>query len=132
MRNFVLGVIFTVAVFIAGTLAYLLLGFAEVRGDVPGTRLESRLTTAAIHPSVRRRAPELANPFPPTDETLIAGGKILRYECAGCHGTPGEGHGLFRHIVSTSAAIAESRHAIYGSSDLLDREARHRKDRNVR
>jgi mono/diheme cytochrome c family protein len=90
MKNFVLGVIFTVAVFIVGALAYLLLGFAEVRGDVTGTQLESRLLTAAVHASVRRHAPELGNPFPPTDETLIAGGKIFLNECAGCHGTPGK------------------------------------------
>ena len=37
----------------------------------------------------------------------------------------------FAHVVSTSAAIAESRHVIDGSSDLLDRETRHTKDRNV-
>jgi len=90
MKNFVLGVIFTVAVLVVGALAYLLLGFAEVRGDVPGTQLESRLLTVAVHASVRRHAPELANPFPPTDETLIAGGKIFLNECAGCHGTPGK------------------------------------------
>ena len=90
MKNFVLGVIFTVAVFIVGALAYLLLGFAEVRGDVTGTQLGSRLLTAAVHASVKRHAPELGNPFPPTDETLIAGGKIFLNECAGCHGTPGK------------------------------------------
>jgi mono/diheme cytochrome c family protein len=90
MRNFVLGVICTVAVFIVGALAYLLLGFAEVRGDVPGTQLESRLMTATVHASVRRHAPELVNPFPPSDETLVAGGKIFLNECAGCHGAPGK------------------------------------------
>lgn len=90
MKNVVLGVIFTVAVFIVGALSYLLLRFVEVRGNVPGTQLESRLMTAAVHASVRRHAPELANPFPPTDETLIAGGKISLNECAGCHGTPGK------------------------------------------
>jgi hypothetical protein len=88
MRNFVLGVIFTIAVFSVGVLAYLLLGFAEVRGDVPGMRLESRLMTVAVHASVNRQAPELANPFPPTDETLIAGGKIFLNECAGPEGPP--------------------------------------------
>ena len=90
MKSFVLGVICTIAVSIVGLLAYLLLGFAEVRGDVPGTRLESRLMNAAVHSSVRRHAPELANRFAPTDENLIAGGKIFLNECAGCHGTPGK------------------------------------------
>jgi mono/diheme cytochrome c family protein len=48
------------------------------------------MMTAAVHASVRRHAPELANPFPPSDETLVAGGKIFLNECAGCHGTPGK------------------------------------------
>jgi mono/diheme cytochrome c family protein len=90
MKNFALGVICTIAVLVVGGLAYLLLGFAEVRGDVGGSRLESRLLTAAVQASVRRHAPEVANPFPPTDENLIAGGKIFLNECAGCHGTPGK------------------------------------------
>jgi len=90
MKNFALGVICTIALLVVGGLAYLLLGFAEVRGDVGGSRLESRLMTAAVQASVRRHAPEVANPFPPTDENLIAGGKIFLNECAGCHGTPGK------------------------------------------
>lgn len=77
MKNFALGVICTIAVLVVGGLAYLLLGFAEVRGDVGGSRLESRLMTAAVQASVRRHAPEVVNPFPPTDENLIAGGKIF-------------------------------------------------------
>jgi mono/diheme cytochrome c family protein len=90
MKNFVLGVICTIVALLAGGLLYLLLGFAEVRGDVAGYWLESRIMTAAVHASVRRHAPEVANPFPPTDENLIAGGKIYLNECAGCHGTPGK------------------------------------------
>jgi mono/diheme cytochrome c family protein len=44
----------------------------------------------AVHASVRREAPEQANPYAPTDENLIAGGKIYLDGCAGCHGTPGQ------------------------------------------
>ena len=90
MRNFILGVVFTLLVLVVGGLGYLLLGFAEVRGDAPPLRLESSLMKTAVHASVRREAPETANPFPPTDDNLIAGGKIYLNECAGCHGTPGK------------------------------------------
>jgi hypothetical protein len=38
MKNFALGVICAIAVLAVGGLAYLLLGFAEVRGDVGGCR----------------------------------------------------------------------------------------------
>lgn len=90
MKNFILGILFTLLVLVLGGLAYLLLGFAEMRGDLPPSRLESALIRRAIHASVRREAPEVANPVPPTDENLIAGGKIYLNECAGCHGTPGK------------------------------------------
>lgn len=75
---------------VAGGLAYLLFGFAEVRGDLPPSRLETALLQRAVHASVRREAPPEANPLQPTDENLIAGGKIYLNECAGCHGTPGK------------------------------------------
>jgi mono/diheme cytochrome c family protein len=65
------------------------LGWAEVLGDLPPSRFESYLMTKSVHASVRRRAPELPNPVAPTDENLIAGGKIYLGECAGCHGIPG-------------------------------------------
>jgi len=90
MRNFLLGIIFTVIVGAIAALCYLLLGFAEVRGDLPPSRLETVVMQRAVHVSVRRRAPEVPNPFPPTDENLIAGGKIYLDECAGCHGAPGK------------------------------------------
>ena len=90
MKSFLLGVVATLVVLAVGTFAYLRLGFAEVRGDMPGTRLESYLMSAAIHASVRRHAPEISNPIPPTNENLIAGGKMYLGECSGCHGTPGK------------------------------------------
>jgi mono/diheme cytochrome c family protein len=46
--------------------------------------------TSAVHASVRREAPEVPNPIVPTDDNLIAGGKIYLNECSGCHGAPGK------------------------------------------
>ena len=90
MKQFFLGILFTLIVVTTGKLAYLLFGFAEVRGDLPPTLLESVVMTRAVHASVRREAPEVANPYPPTDENLIAGGKTYLNECSGCHGAPGK------------------------------------------
>ena len=93
MKNFFLGVLATLLVLSLGAFAYLRLGFAEVRADVPPSRLESALLAPAVRASVRRHAPQISNPFPPTDPTLIAGGKIYLSECSGCHGDlePGKG-----------------------------------------
>jgi len=90
MRNFVGGILLTLSVLVVGGLGYLLLGFAEVRGDLPPSRFEAAVLQRATHASVRREAPEVANPFSPTDENLIAGGKIYLNECSGCHGRPGK------------------------------------------
>ena len=90
MKNFIVGVLFTLLVLIVGALLYSRLGFAEVRADIPASRLESALMHSAVHASVRRRAPEMPNPVPATDENLIAGGKFYLEGCAGCHGTPGK------------------------------------------
>ncbi len=90
MKYFFLGVVTTLLVLAAGGLAYLKLGWAEVRGDLPPSHWEQSLMSAAAHASVRRRAPEISNPVAPTDENLIAGGKLYLNECAGCHGAPGK------------------------------------------
>jgi len=90
VRNFLAGILAAATLLILGGLAYLQLGFGEVRADLPPGRWEKTLMFSSVHASVRRHAPELPNPIPPTDENLIAGGKIYLNECAGCHGTPGK------------------------------------------
>jgi mono/diheme cytochrome c family protein len=90
MKQFWLGALATLIILAVAGLVYLRLGWAEVRGDVPPSRLESSLMRMAVHASVRRHAPEVTNPIPPTEENLIAGGKMYLNECAGCHGTPGK------------------------------------------
>lgn len=93
MKNFLLGVLFAILLISLAFFAYLRLGYAEVRGDIPASRFEAMLLTSAVRASVRRQAPEIPNPFPPTDQNLIAGGKIYLAECSGCHGElePGKG-----------------------------------------
>ncbi|HXN53356.1 MAG TPA: cytochrome c [Candidatus Acidoferrum sp.] len=90
MKNFLFGVLFTLLAIVLGSLAYLRLGFAEVAADIHPSRWERALMFGSVHASVRRRAPEMSNPVPPTDENLIAGGKIYLEGCSGCHGTPGK------------------------------------------
>jgi len=90
MRQFFLGCLCTLLVLFVGELIYLRLGLAEVRGDVSASRLEASVMRMAVHASVRRHAPNVANPISATEDNLIAGGKIYLNECAGCHGTPGK------------------------------------------
>ena len=89
MKHFILGALTALVVFLIGGIVYLRLGWAETRGDVAPSQLESSLMKMAVHASVRRHAPETPNPIAPTDDNLIASGKMYLNECAGCHGTPG-------------------------------------------
>lgn len=93
MRNFVVGFLSGIVVVAVSMVGYLRLGLAEARADLPPPRWQTSLMSAAVHASVRRRAPEVPNPIQPTEENLIAGGKLYLDACAGCHGTPGKPEG---------------------------------------
>ncbi len=90
VKLFLVGFLSGIAVLLLGVMGYLRVGLAEVRGNIGPSRWESRLMYSAVHASVRRHAPEQPNPIPPTNENLIAGGKLYTDNCAGCHGTPGK------------------------------------------
>jgi thiosulfate dehydrogenase len=90
VKHFFLGVLTAIAIIVIGAFAYLRIGLAETRADLPPSKLESLLMSSAVHASVRREAPEMANPVSSTDENLIAGGKLYVDGCAGCHGMPGK------------------------------------------
>ena len=90
MKQFFLGALFTIALLAVGGFLFLRFGFADVRGDAAPSRLETYMMRAAVHASVRRHAEEIRNPVEPTEENLIAGGKMYLNECSGCHGTPGK------------------------------------------
>ena len=68
MKQFFLGSLVTILVFAIGGIVYLRLGPAEVRGDVPPSRVEDSLLRMAVHASVRRHAPEVPNPVEPSEK----------------------------------------------------------------
>src|ERR1700739_1035263 len=90
VRYFLLGVLTTIVAIAGLGYVYLRLGLAEVRGDVPSSHLEDSLMRMAVHAAVRRDAPELTIPVPPSNVNLTTGGKMYLDQCAGCHGTPGK------------------------------------------
>lgn len=93
LKNFALGFVAMIALLIAGSWTYLRLGLANVSADVNPSAMEKRLMHFAVHATVSRNAPKTQNPFPPTDENLIAGGIHYVNGCAGCHGQPGKSPG---------------------------------------
>jgi mono/diheme cytochrome c family protein len=87
MRNFVLGVIVTLAILILGGLGFALLGFFPTNANAVPPKFESHIAMSAVDASTDRRAPHINSPVLPTDQNLIDGMKIYTMNCAGCHGT---------------------------------------------
>jgi mono/diheme cytochrome c family protein len=93
VRNFAFGFLAMIALLLAGSWACLRLSLSGVHADVNPSAMENRLMSVAVHAAVRRNAPKTQNPFPPSDENLIAGGILYVNGCAGCHGQPGKSPG---------------------------------------
>lgn len=90
MKNFIVGALAAIVLLTAVALGYIWLGFAAVGADAKPSAWETGIMDSAVHASVRRRAPSVQNPVAPTDETLIAGGRLYLGDCVGCHGAPGK------------------------------------------
>lgn len=63
-------------------------GLLPVTSKASASRVEATLAHLALDASAARQAPHLANPIAPTEENLMAGVKLFKGDCAGCHGTP--------------------------------------------
>jgi mono/diheme cytochrome c family protein len=87
MRNFVLGVIFTLLVLVLAGYALAVLGFIPTNADATPPAFERRIAMTALDASTERHAPRVNNPVPPLDENLIEGMKVYAMNCALCHGT---------------------------------------------
>jgi mono/diheme cytochrome c family protein len=86
--RFLWGVLFTLALLILGIVIIAETGRINFRADQEPSALESRLAMSALDASADRHAPARTNPLPPTDETILAGARLYRENCAGCHGDP--------------------------------------------
>jgi mono/diheme cytochrome c family protein len=86
MRNFILGMLFVIAVLVIGAAGLALLGFIPTRANTPPPEMERHLAMSALDNAVERHAPRVNNPVPPSDENLISGMKLYSMQCAMCHG----------------------------------------------
>jgi mono/diheme cytochrome c family protein len=88
MRKFVLGLVlgFLTLPVVAFLLAWL--GFFPALANANPPAWEKSFARTALDGYVSRHAPHLTNPVPASDENLLAGMKVFRDACAGCHGDP--------------------------------------------
>ena len=88
MRTFILGLIVGILAFPVVILITAGLGLLSINANTSPTRWESALAKMVLNASVRRQSPYVPNPIDPTEEHLMAGMKLFKNDCAGCHGTP--------------------------------------------
>ncbi len=95
MRGFVLGILFTLIVLVAGGWWCLKQGYVDFAADQKPSAAEEKIAMAAVEAGMVRRAPQGPNPVAPTEENIAAGAKLYLDHCAGCHGVPSNPDGQF-------------------------------------
>jgi mono/diheme cytochrome c family protein len=84
LLGFMIGIlVLPVAICIGGWM-----GLLPTKAKAVPPAWETRFAHMALDAAAARNAPHLTNPIAPTYENLLAGMKLFRDDCAGCHGTP--------------------------------------------
>src|SRR5580765_5061917 len=86
MRNFILGVVVTLAVLILGGMGAATLGFIPTQANVQPPHWERHLAMSAVDAYTDKHAGNITSPVLPSAQNLIDGMKIYTMNCAGCHG----------------------------------------------
>jgi thiosulfate dehydrogenase len=88
MKNFIVGILFTLIALIAGGWWSVKQGYFDFAADHKPSFVEEKIAMAAADASMDRRAGEAKNPVAPTEENIAAGAKLYLDHCGGCHGVP--------------------------------------------
>ena len=72
MTKALLGILIGIVLSVSAAACYVRMGFVDPRADADIGTLERKLAMPALDASVDRRAPDLKNPIPATDENLMA------------------------------------------------------------
>ncbi len=86
MRKFALGFLVAIVFSAIAVFVFLRFGMMDPRADMPVSAMERGMAMPSLDASIERRAPEIKNPVPPTNENLAAGMKVYQNNCALCHG----------------------------------------------
>lgn len=88
MKNFLFGIVCSVAVILVGAYGCVKKGYVNFGADQQPSFLERHFAMEALDASAERRAPDAKNPVPATEDNLVAGAQLYVNHCAGCHGVP--------------------------------------------
>ena len=88
VKGFILGIVVSIAVAIAGAYLFVSRGMLPAGQDVKPGALEKWAAKTSLRATMRREAQELKSPIPPTNENLAAGVALYVAHCQVCHGGP--------------------------------------------
>jgi mono/diheme cytochrome c family protein len=117
MRAFFWGVFLTIVLILVGAYLVVKLGYINFAADQEAPAIERHLAMVASDASMERRAPAIQNPLTPTEDTLVAGAKLYRDNCAGCHGSSADPDAAMGHAFNPPAPQFMS-----DSADMADNE----------
>jgi thiosulfate dehydrogenase len=87
-RWFFSGIILTTIVIFGGAYGYLISGKVSMATSAPPIPLEETVASLALEASYRGSR-DLQSLLPLNDENLVAGARLFKGRCSGCHGLPG-------------------------------------------
>jgi thiosulfate dehydrogenase len=90
MRKFLLGFLVGILAIPMGAFVAAWMGWLPTNANATPGALEKAFMHLALDRAAARKAPHLANPIAPTEENLMAGMKLFKGDCAGCHGEPSD------------------------------------------
>jgi mono/diheme cytochrome c family protein len=87
VRGFVLGVFLTIFMILVGGFLFVRSGRLSMATTAPPLPLEGTVAELAIRASIGN-AKDQTNPLPFGEANMMAGAKLYKDHCAGCHGDP--------------------------------------------
>src|SRR5580700_554833 len=90
MGKFLLGFLIGVVALPLAIVIIAKAGLFSINANTAPGRLESAFAHMALDASAAHQAPQIPNPIAPTEENLMAGMKLFKGDCAGCHGEPSD------------------------------------------
>ena len=90
MKSIILAWLLFISVIVLVLVTTARLGYWPVNATATPPGLEWKINQSILQASLNRQAQGLTNPVQPTNDVLLAGMKIFKMNCAGCHGQPGQ------------------------------------------
>lgn len=114
---FVLGIVFTVAVVVAGGYLYLHYGHPPVSVDDPAFPYEAQIVHVPLAARIDREIKPA--PFSASEDAFEQGAQVYKQDCAFCHGTPGQDsqYGTYMYPAAPQLWRKQKKGNVVGVSD---------------